>query len=93
MTPLHGYELNEYGLWAAYSYLGINNQAYILRGNLDKLELCNQVLVLPVGPPVAGTYWLDLGNTRWGVFRANGSASPGAAWNLVPVSIAMNAKC
>lgn len=85
-TPLHGYELNEYGLWAAYSFLGINNQAYILRADVDLGQLQPSVTA-PVGPPVAGTYWFNLGNTKWGVFRANGSASPGAAWNSVTVVI------
>jgi hypothetical protein len=85
-TPLNGYELNEYGLWAAYSYLGIANQAYVLRADLDLGQLQASVSP-PVGPPVAGTYWLNLDNTVWGVFRANGSTSPGAAWNSVPVII------
>ena len=34
-TPLNGFELNEYGLFAAYSYLGVKNQAYILRADID----------------------------------------------------------
>ena len=33
-TALHGHELNEYGLLAAYSFLGIANRAYVLRANL-----------------------------------------------------------
>jgi hypothetical protein len=89
-TPLHGYELNEYGLWAAYSYLGIANQAYILRADLDFSQLFPSALA-PVGPPLAGTLWLNLGATSWGVFRANGSTSPGAAWNLVTVTVALDA--
>ena len=83
-TPLHGYELNEYGLWTAYSYLGIANQAYILRADLDLSQLAPAVTP-PTGPPVGGTYWLNLSTTKWGVFRANGSTSPGAAW--VPVTV------
>ncbi len=89
-TPLQGYELNEFGLWAAYSYLGIANQAYVLRANIDLSEL-QPTVTAPTGPPVNGTYWFDLGNTRWGVFRANGSSSPGAAWNLVSVLVALEA--
>ena len=34
-TPLHGDELNEYGLLSAYSFLGIANRAYVLRANVD----------------------------------------------------------
>jgi hypothetical protein len=89
-TPLHGYELNEYGLWAAYSYLGIANQAYVLRADLDLAALIPQAAP-PVGPPVAGTYWLDLGATKWGVFRSNGSSSPAAAWVPVTVLVALQA--
>jgi hypothetical protein len=33
-TPINGYELNEYGLLAAYSALGITNQCYVLRANI-----------------------------------------------------------
>ncbi len=87
-TPLHGYELNEYGLWSAYTYLGVANQAYILRANIDLSQLQASVSA-PVGPPVAGTYWFNLGSTAWGVFRANGSSSPGSAWNPVTVSVAL----
>lgn len=87
-TSLHGYECNEFGLWTAYSYLGISNQCYVLRADVDLGQLIPSVSP-PVGPPVAGTYWFDLVDTRWGVFRANGSTSPGAAWHLVTVKVAM----
>jgi Phage tail sheath C-terminal domain len=83
-TPLHGHELNEYGLWSAYSYLGINNQAYILRADIDTSQLQASVTA-PVGPPVSGTYWFDTKTTLWGLFRANGSTTPGHAWvNVIP---------
>lgn len=87
-TPLHGYELNEYGLWTAYSYLGVANRAYVLRADVDLAALL-PTTTPPVGPPVAGTYWFDLSNTKWGVFRANGNASPAAAWTLVTVLVAL----
>ena len=87
-TPVHGDELNEYGLWAAYSYLGISNQCYVLRADLDLAQLLPSVSA-PTGPPVAGTYWFDLADTRWGVFRANGSTSPGAAWTAITLDIAL----
>ena len=38
-TPINGYELNEYGLLAAYSSLGISNRAYVQRANVDLTEL------------------------------------------------------
>jgi hypothetical protein len=38
-TPIHGSELNEYGLLAAYSLLGVSNAAFIVRANVDLAEL------------------------------------------------------
>ena len=86
-TPVPDYELNEFGLWAAYSYLGIQNQAYILRGDIDTSQLLPSVSS-PTGPPISGTYWFDLTDTLWGVFRANGSTTPGNAWTAVNVLVA-----
>ena len=34
-TPLHGDVRNEYGLQAAYSFLGTANRAYVLRADVD----------------------------------------------------------
>lgn len=71
-TPINGYELNEYGLLAAYSALGISNRAYVQRANVDLAEL-TATLVRPTGAPADGTYWLDLATTVWGVFQWNQS--------------------
>ena len=38
-TPINGYELNEYGLLAAYSALGVTNRAYVQRVDIDLSEL------------------------------------------------------
>ena len=38
-NALHGSELNEYGLQAAYSYLGVANRAYVTRATLNTSEL------------------------------------------------------
>ena len=57
-TPINGYELNEYGLLAAHSVLGISNRAYIQRANID-LSALTASLVRPTGAPDNGTYWLD----------------------------------
>ena len=69
-TMLHGYELNEYGLQAAYSYLGIANRAYVLRANVNLSELAGSA-TSPSGTPVTGTHWLDLTNTKWGIHEWN----------------------
>jgi hypothetical protein len=64
-TPINGYELNEYGLLAAYSALGISNRAYVQRVDID-LAALTASLVRPTGSPNDGTYWLDTANTSLG---------------------------
>ena len=53
-TPINGYELNEYGLLAAYSALGISNRAYVQRADID-LAALTASLVRPTGSPADGT--------------------------------------
>ena len=69
-TPINGYELNEYGLLAAYSALGISNRAYVQRANVDLAEL-TATLVRPTGSPADNTYWFDTSATSWGIFQWN----------------------
>jgi len=68
-TPVHGAEVNEYGLYAAYSYLGLANRAYVLRADIDLTQL-EPTDVEPAGDPVNGTLWLDATTTSWGIFEA-----------------------
>jgi hypothetical protein len=77
-TPINGYELNEYGLLAAHSVLGISNRAYIQRANID-LSALTASLVRPTGAPNNGTYWLDTSVTQWGINQ----------WNAVTGSFAV----
>ena len=65
-TPINGYELNEYGLLAAYSSLGISNRAYIQRVDIDLTEL-TATLTRPTGTPADGAYWLDTSTSVWGI--------------------------
>lgn len=69
-TPINGYELNEYGLLAAYSVLGISNRAYIQRADVDLAELTAS-LVRPKADPDNNTYWLDTTSTAWGILEWN----------------------
>ena len=69
-TPINGYELNEYGLLAAYSVLGISNRAYIQRADIDLAEL-TATLTRPTGSPNNDTYWLSTGDSAWGIFQWN----------------------
>jgi hypothetical protein len=69
-TPINGYELNEYGLLAAYSALGVTNIAYVMRADID-LAALTATLNRPTGAPANGTYWLDTMNSRWGINEWN----------------------
>jgi hypothetical protein len=71
-TPINGYSLNEYGLLAANSYLGIANRAFVLRAdvNLDQLAASD---VAPTVPPEDGTYWLNESTIADGLYSWSGS--------------------
>jgi len=67
-NSLHGYELNEWGLQAAYSFLGVANRAYVLRTNVDTSELLGSASA-PTANPTDGTYWFDLASSSYGTFE------------------------
>ena len=67
-TPLHGDELNEYGLLTAYSALGVTNQVYAIRADVDLAEI-RSTSVRPTSPVADGTYWLDIADTTWGIYE------------------------
>ncbi|NIU01857.1 MAG: hypothetical protein GWN01_13390, partial [Nitrosopumilaceae archaeon] len=73
-TAIHGHELNEYGLMAAYSLLGATNRVYIQRVNVDMSEL-ESSLVRPIGAANNGTYWFDLVETEFGLFEWNSTTN------------------
>ena len=73
-TPINGYELNEYGLLAAFSVLGISNRCYVMRADVDLTELTAS-LTRPLGDPVNGTYWLNTAATSWGIFQWNATTA------------------
>ena len=83
-TPINGYELNEYGLLAAYSALGITNRCYVQRADIDLSELTAS-LNRPTGDPDNGDYWLDTANTTWGIFQWNQTTA--AFTNYIPIPI------
>jgi hypothetical protein len=72
-TPIHGSERNEYGLLAAYSYLGVSASAFIVRAdvNLDELE---GTATEPGAEPNDGAWWVDTRATTYGIFEWNGAA-------------------
>jgi len=81
-NALQGSEINEYGLFAAYSFLGASNSAYILRAGVDLGAITGRANP-PVGDPVADTYWLDTSNTRFGIFEWNAADQKFASKNTL----------
>ena len=69
-TALQGYELNEYGLLAAYSALGISNQVFVLRADIDLASLVGST-GRPTGAPTNGAYWADTTSSTWGINEFN----------------------
>ena len=83
-TSINGYELNEYGLLAAYSALGVSNRAYVQRADIDLSQL-TATTTRPTGDPADGTYWFDTGISAYGAFEW--SATTNAFTNKVPTVI------
>jgi len=71
-TQLHGDERNEYGLLAAYSFLGVANSAYVLRANVD-LDALAPSATAPTTAPADGSYWLDTSSTVIGIKLHDGT--------------------
>jgi len=69
-TPIHGHELNEYGLLAAYYYLGIANRVVIVRADLDMGQM-EPTATAPRGIPVDGQYWINSATSSHGIFVAD----------------------
>jgi hypothetical protein len=72
-NPIHAGELNEYGLQAAYSLLGVSNRAWVVRADIDLDELA-PTATAPSANPLAGTYWFDTANSKYGIQQWNGAA-------------------
>ena len=67
-TPIHGDELNEYGLMTAYSSLGLGNRVWAMRADIDLDQLVGTT-VRPKGEVPDGTNWFDVDDTSWGIYE------------------------
>lgn len=83
-TPVNGSEVNEYGLLTAYSALGLSNQLFAIRADIDLNQLAGSS-VRPTAPPANGTFWLDTANTEWGITVLN--STTGAFASIEPLII------
>lgn len=82
-TGVQGSETSEYGLLAAYSYLGQGSQAYIVRANVDLGQLV-ATDVAPTGPANGNQLWLDTDGSSYGVHRW---VSASSSWVLQTVTV------
>jgi hypothetical protein len=87
-NPVHGGELNEYGLQAAYSALGVSSRAYVVRADVDLGQLTPSTSI-PTGTPVAGTYWVDSDSSLYGIkeYDATGQNPAGKFKTITPLII------
>ena len=83
----NGYPLNEYGLLAAYSYLGVANRAYVIRADIDLNDL-DPTTTEPTSDPADNLYWVDLNNFVPGIFQWNAAES---LWQERVVTVVVNA--
>ena len=84
-TATEGSETSEYGLLAAYSFLGQGAQAYVVRANVDLADLIHSATA-PTGAVAAGSYWLDTNASKYGVHEWNGTS-----WGLKSVTVEVDA--
>ena len=89
-TSLNGYPLNEYGLLATYSYLGISNLVRVVRADINTAQL-EATPIEPTSPAAVGTYWFDESSagSTYGLFIRTGTF-PNEVWTKVAVSFIYN---
>jgi hypothetical protein len=71
-SVVQGDQTNEYGLMAAYQFLGISGNAYIQRAEID-LDQMIPSYDEPRGIISDGAYWLDATESVYGLFEYDGS--------------------
>ena len=72
-TVQQGDETNDYGLLAAYSFLGQSSAAYIVRADVD-LTAMRPKTAEPTGSAANNTYWVNPTGVNWGIFESDGSS-------------------
>ena len=72
---VQGSETSEYGLLAAYSYLGQGSRAFIVRANIDLAELDSTTIEPTSAYSTVGSYWLDTDASKYGIHVWNSTTS------------------
>ena len=86
-TASNGDEVNEYGLLAAYSYLGAANRAYIVRADVNTTELL-PATAEPTGPSANGALWWDTANSVYGLFQYSSAQGAWVKQTVTPFTAA-----
>lgn len=71
---IHAGELNEYGLQAVYSLLGVTNRVYAARADFDLAKLEPSAFA-PGGEPRDGSYWFNTAATVFGALEWNAASA------------------
>lgn len=89
-SSLNGYPLNEYGLLAAYSYLGSSNLVRVVRADVNTAQL-EPTPIAPTSPAAVGTYWLDESSagSAYGLFVRSG-IFPNEVWTAITPQFVYN---
>ena len=74
-TVSQGSETSEYGLLAAYSYLGQGSQAFVVRADIDLAQLENSATAPTAAYSTANTLWLDTDASKYGIHQWNNTTS------------------
>lgn len=84
---IQGAETSEYGLMAAYSYLGQGSQAYIVRANVDLSQLTATTTEPTSAISSAGSWWFDTDETSYGIHEYNATTG---TWDVKTPLIEVN---
>ena len=79
---VQGSEISEYGLLAAYSYLGQGSRAYIVRANIDLASLDSATTEPTSSYSINNTWWIDTDASAYGIHVYN--STTGIWENKVP---------
>ena len=75
---IQGSETSEYGLLAAYSYLGQGSTAFIVRADVDLAQLDSTTTEPVADWSTANTYWIDTDASKYGIHEYDSSTG---LWN------------
>ena len=87
-TPIVGDETSEYGLLAAYSFLGQGGSAYISRANVNTTQLIPTTTEPTATYATANSFWLDVDASSFGINQYNNVTN---AWVAKTPTVEINA--